>query len=140
MLPFLPAALATHLVGLDLIAFGDEQLVTLADAQRGVELLARGDLDAARAALGLDDLDDAVDVADLGLALGHARLEQLLDARQAGGDVQPGDAAGVERAHGQLRAGLTDRLSGDDAHRLADADQCAGREVAAVARAAHAVA
>ena len=104
------------------------------DPQRRVELLARGDLDAAPAALGLDDLDHAVDVADLGLALGHARLEQLLDARQTGGDVQAGDAAGVERPHGQLRAGLADRLRGDDAHRLADADQLAGGQVAAVAR------
>jgi hypothetical protein len=34
-------------------------------------------------------------VADLGLALGDAGLEQLLDARQAGGDVQAGDAAGM---------------------------------------------
>ena len=69
-----------------------------------------------------DDLDDAVDVADLGLALGDAGLEQLLDARQAGGDVQPGDAAGVERPHRQLGARLADRLGGDDADRLAGAD------------------
>ena len=93
-----------------------------------------------RAVLALDDLDDAVDVADLGLALGHAGLEQLLDARQTGGDVQAGDAAGVERAHGQLRAGLADGLGGDDADRLADADQLAGGQVAPVARAADAVA
>ena len=110
------------------------------DAQRRVERLAGGDLDAPAAVLGLDDLDDAVDLADLGLALGHAGLEQLLDARQTGGDVQAGDAAGVERPHRQLRARLADRLRGDDADRLADADQLAGRQVAAVARAADAVA
>ena len=111
----------------------------MASASGRVERLAAGDLDPARAVAGLDDLDDAVDVADLGLALGHAGLEQLLDARQAGGDVQAGDAAGVERPHGQLRAGLADRLRGDDADGLADADQVAGREVAAVADAADAV-
>ena len=83
--------------------------------------------------------DDPVDVADLGLALGHARLEELLDARQAGGDVHAGDAAGVERPHRQLRAGLADGLGGDDADRLADADELAGREVAAVAGPADAV-
>ena len=33
-----------------------------------------------------------------------------------------GDAAGVERPHGELRAGLADRLGGDDADRLADLD------------------
>ena len=87
-----------------------------------------------------DDLDDAVDVADLGLALGHAAFEQLLDSRQAGGDVQAGDAAGVERPHRQLRARLADRLGGDDAHRLADADEHAGGQVAAVAQPADALA
>ena len=80
-------------------------------------------------------------MADLGLALGDAGLEQLLDARQAGGDVHArGDAAGVERPHRQLRAGLADRLGGDDADRLTRADHLAGGEVAAVARPADAVA
>ena len=114
--------------------------MALRDLERRVELLARGHLDAASAGLRLDDLDDAVDVADLGLALGHTSLEQLLDARQAGGDVQAGDAAGVERPHGQLRARLADRLGGDDADGLTDADQVAGGQVAAVARTANAVA
>ena len=91
-------------------------------------------------AVAVDDLDDAVDVADLGLALGDAGLEELLDARQARRDVQAGDAAGVERPHGQLRAGLADGLGGDDADRLADADHPAGGEVAAVAVPADAVA
>ena len=87
-----------------------------------------------------EDLDDAVDVADLGLALGDAGLEQLLDARQAGGDVEAGDAAGVERPHRELGARLADRLGGDDADRLAGGDHLAGGEVAAVARPADAVA
>ncbi len=42
-------------------------------------------------------------------------------------------AADVERAHRQLRAGLADRLRGDDADREAQFHQLAGREVAAVA-------
>ena len=41
----------------------------------------------------------------------------------------------VERAHRELRARLADRLSGDDADRLADVDPVAAREVAAVAHA-----
>jgi hypothetical protein len=53
------------------------------------------------------------------LPLGMRSLEQLLDARQTGGDVEPGDAAGMERPHRQLGARLTDRLGGDDADGLA---------------------
>ena len=44
-----------------------------------------------------------------------------------------GDAAGVEGAHGQLRARLADRLGGDDADRLADVHQVTARQVASVA-------
>ena len=50
----------------------------------------------------------------------------------------PCDAARVERAHGELRAGLADRLGGDDAHRVADLGHAAGREERAVAEAAEA--
>ena len=128
-----------HLVQLHEVAGGGEQLGALGQLDRGVEGLAARDLDLA-AGLAVDDLDDAVDVADLGLALGDPGLEQLLDARQALRDVLAGDAAGVERPHGQLRAGLADGLGGDDADRLADADHLAGGEVAAVAHAADAVA
>ena len=42
-------------------------------------------------------------------------------------------AADVERAHRQLRAGLADRLRGDDADRQAEFDHLAGGQVAAVA-------
>jgi hypothetical protein len=101
--------------------------------------LAARDLDL-RAGVGAQDLHGAVDVADLGLALGHAGLEQLLDARQAGRDVQARDAARMERAHRELGARLADGLRGDDAHRLADAHGLAGGEVAAVAATADAVA
>ena len=44
-----------------------------------------------------------------------------------------GGAADVERPHRELRAGLADRLRGDDADRFAELDELAGREVAAVA-------
>src|SRR5664279_5599790 len=104
-----------------------------------VVLLAAGDLDAG-ARVATDDLDDAVDVADLGLALGDPAFEQLLDSRQTGGDVQTGDAAGVERSHRQLCARLADRLCGDDADGFADADEESGCEVTAVAQPADALA
>jgi hypothetical protein len=45
-------------------------------------------------------------------------------------------AADMEGAHGQLRAGLADRLRRDDAHRLADIDHGAARQIAAIAFAA----
>ena len=60
---------------------------------------------------------------DLGLALGDPGLEQLLDARQARGDVESGDAAGVERPHRELGARLADRLGRDDADRLTGTDE-----------------
>ena len=73
--------------------------------------------------VGLLDRDLAVDLGDLRQALRLARLEQLDDAGQALGDVQAGDAAGVEGAHRQLGARLADRLGGDDPDRVADLDQ-----------------
>ena len=74
-------------------------------------------------ALLLDDLD----VLELDRAF-VARLERRL----LGADLA--DAADVERTHRQLRAGLADRLRGDDADRLADVDHVTASEVAAVAR------
>jgi hypothetical protein len=102
--------------------------------------LGRDDLDLGRA-VAADDLDDAVDVADLGLALGDAGLEQLLDARQAGGDVQRrrrrrcGTSASVSCVPGSPIdwAAMMPTAS-------PDADHLAGGEVAAVARPADAVA
>ena len=134
-----PSDARDDLAGLDEVAGGGQQLGALGQGDRRVVRLAARDLDLGPG-VGAEDRDDAVDVADLGLALGDAGLEQLLDARQAGGDVQAGDAAGVERPHRQLGARLADRLGGDDPDGLADADQLAGGEVAAVAAAADAVA
>ena len=48
-------------------------------------------------------------------------------------DVVTGDPTGVERTHGQLSTGLTDRLGRDDADGLAHVHQLAGGERAAVA-------
>ena len=50
-------------------------------------------------------------------------------------DVLSGDPSRVERPHGELRAGLADRLRGDDADGLADVDHATGCEIAPVARA-----
>ena len=79
------------------------------------------------------DADPAGRLRDRGDALGLAGLEQLDHARQAVGDVVTRDTTGVEGTHRQLRAGLADRLGGDDADRLADVDELAGRQRAAVA-------
>src|SRR5690606_41896692 len=68
-----------------------------------------------------------------------AGLEQLFHPRQASRDVFAGDAARVERAPRQLRAGLADGLGRDDADRLAHLHQPARRQVAAVAADADAV-
>ncbi len=90
-------------------------------------------------ALSVSSIDtDAVLLGDFRQALRTARLEQLDHARQAVRDVRAGDAAGVERTHGQLRAGLADRLRGDDADRVADLGERAGGHRAAVAGLAHA--
>ena len=52
---------------------------------------------------------------------------------QAVGDVVTRHTTGVEGTHRELGAGLADRLGGDDADRLADVDDLAGRQRAAVA-------
>src|SRR5439155_4693408 len=96
-----------------------------------VSAVVRGD-DELRRLLGLLDADPAGHLADRGDALGLARLEQLDDTRQAVGDVLTRDATGVEGTHRQLGAGLTDGLGGDDADRLADVDELAGGQRAAV--------
>ena len=71
-------------------------------------------------AVGVLDLDPPRDLANARHALRLARLEQLDDARQPVRDVGPRDAARVEGAHRELRAGLADRLSRDVTHSVAD--------------------
>ena len=97
-----------------------------------------GDADEALAAV-LEHLHDAVDLADDGLPLGDAGLEQLLDAGKTARDVgRAGDAAGVEGAHGELGARLADGLRRDDADGRARAHQLTPGEVAPVAELADA--
>src|SRR5690242_17152993 len=103
----------------DFVAGLDQHLHLALERVADLELLLGRHAHAARAFLP-DDLELSVDLGDDRLALRDASLEQLLHAGQALGDVHAGHTAGVERAHGQLRARLTDRLRGDDAHRLAD--------------------
>src|SRR2546425_2759633 len=107
--------------------------------RRRVFLPILGDDDQLAAALGLRDLHTARDLGDDRLALGFARLEEFLNPRQALGDVKTGHAPGVERAHRQLRAGLANRLGGDNADRLADLHLLARRQVATVTLRAHTV-
>ena len=84
------------------------------------------------------DRDLAGDLRDLREALRLARLEELDDAREAVRDVGARDTSGVEGPHRELRAGLADRLGGDDADRVAEVAHRAGREGDAVAELAHA--
>src|SRR5213078_120505 len=79
------------------------------------------------------DPDPASHLRDGRLALGYPGLEDLLHTRQTLGDVLTRDATGMEGTHGQLGTGLTDRLGGDDADRLADVHGLAGRQRTAVA-------
>src|SRR5690606_16171180 len=86
-----------------------------------------------------DVLDDPVDLGNDRLAFRIPGFKQLLDPRQTLRDVLAGHAAGVERAHGELRAGFADGLGGDDADRFPDFHHLAGGQVAAVAHPADAV-
>src|SRR5262249_9152109 len=121
----------------DLLALCDEQ--PRAPGEGVFVLLARlvGDRDVQRL-VGLLDRDGAVLLRDLREALRLARPDQPDHARQTVRDVRPRDAAGVERTHRQLRAGLADRLCRDDPHRVADLRQRTCRHRAAVAGLTHA--
>src|SRR6202012_5084149 len=78
----------------------------------------------------------AGDVGDRCLTTRHAGLEQLLHTGQTAGDVLT-DTTLVEGTHGQLRAGLTNRLGRNDTHGLTDVDELAGRHRASVAGRTH---
>ena len=127
-------ALGQLLADLDVVALADEQARPLAD---GVLLdlgaVVRGDQDLL-GLVGLLDRDPAGGLGDRRTALGLTRLEQLDHTGQTLRDVVGrGHTTGVEGTHRQLRAGLTDRLGGDDADRLADVDELAGGQRTAVA-------
>src|SRR5487761_433873 len=131
---------AGQLLALHYVVFAlDQDLHLGVDRVRDLDLLFGGHAPLART-LRADDLELPVDLRDDRLALGDTSLEQLLHAGQTLGDVHAGLSAGVERSHGQLGARLADRLRGDDAHRFTDLDDLAGGQVAAVARAADALA
>src|SRR5687767_12250982 len=85
-------------------------------------------------------LDMAGDLGDLGLAFWRTGLEELNHTRQTVGDVFTRDSTSVERTHRELRAGLPDRLGGDDTDRFTHLDQVAGRRRHAVALLAYPVA
>ena len=75
--------------------------------------------------------------------LGDVTVAQLDQAVEVAFDKRLvdvlGDAADVEGAHGELRARLADRLSGDGADSLAEVDGRAAGEIAPVALGADAV-
>src|SRR5207249_3666546 len=134
-----PLGLREWLTGNCCVAIGDREHVTSGDADRHGVILRIAHDDLPRAVRVTDDLGDAVDLADNGHALWHARLEELFDARQAHGDVltDGGDATGVERTHRELGARLADGLRGDDAVLVAailDADDDVLRHVHATTR------
>ena len=123
------------------LALGDRVAVGNQDAGRVRQVVGDGlTIDRVRDRDGIDrrlfrllDGDDAGDLGKRRHLLRLARLEQLLDAGKALRDIVAGDAAGVERTHGQLRARLTDGLGGDDADRLAGVDRLADGQVDTIA-------
>src|SRR5690625_3638964 len=116
------------------VPIGHQQAGTLAD--RVGDLLrpvVGGDHQLANA-FAVIDADPAGDLTDRSLTLGGTCLEQLGDTRQTLSYVLGADrTTGVEGTHRQLSTRLTDRLGGDDTHRLTDVDQLPGGQAAPVA-------
>src|SRR5699024_110779 len=110
-------ALGELLADLDVVAVGDQQRHALGDGVRDrVRAVVRRDRDLALLVV-LLDLDTTRELGDRREAGRGAGLEQLLHTRQTVRDVAvgAGHTTGVEGTHGQLGAGLTDRLGRDDA-------------------------
>ena len=59
--------------------------------------------------------------------------DRLFNTRKTLRDIRAGNAAGVERTHGELGTRLADGLRGDDADRLALADRRTHRQIHAIA-------
>jgi len=128
--------LGEHRIGGDAVAVVDEQDRTGGDVELvGLALAARlhGQHEVGFGQVGLHPVRRAVGTqAGLGAELDHAFLERTHHTGLSGGH-----AAGVEGAHGQLGARLTDRLGGDDADGLAQIDELVVGQGPAVAVAAH---
>src|SRR5581483_1646622 len=122
------------LAGHDLVAVAHGEQDPAGDRRIGVlRAVVADDGDRPLTSVALPHPDDAGGAGQRGLALGAAGLEQLDDPGEAVGDVLPGHTTGVERPHGQRRAGLADGLGGDDPDRLAAVDHGAGGHHPAVA-------
>src|SRR5690606_16718289 len=133
------AAARERVARLDAVAVPDDQAHGAVDLVGLDELAVVGGDGDADAVVLLLQRDDAVYLRDHGADLRLARFDQLDHAREALRDVGAGrDAARVERAHRELRARLADRLGGDGADGLAEADVAHERHVQPVARDAHA--
>ena len=118
---------------LDVIAIGDQQARTLRDGVlEDVRAVVRCDDELARL-VRVVDRNATSGLGDRRTTLGLTCLEELHDARKTVRDVVSGHTTGVEGTHGQLRAGLTDRLGRDGTDGLTDVDELAGRERTAVA-------
>src|SRR5262245_28568581 len=149
-----------HRLALDQVLEGDGALdlgedrtgvgIPLRDALAALDLVALVDQDAgtvldtvhrALGPVGIDHRHDHVADHRHRLAVGvlhHVLVLDLDGAVEVRLDERLlrdlGSAADVERAHGELRAGLADRLRGDDAHRLAHVDRRAAGEITPVAK------
>ena len=114
--------LGEGLAGLDLAALGDEDLGAVGHLV--VLDLAAAVVEDGDVGVPVDDdgrpvlVDDGLEVVELEDALVLGLELGFLGAAH-------GDAADVERPHGQLGAGLADRLGGDDAAGLAELDHLA---------------
>ena len=117
---------------LDLLAVGDLEVRTVGDREVLLRAVVHDDRHAPGGVF-LFDADDTRRPGEDRGTLWRAGLEELDDAGKAVGDVLTDDATGVEGTHRELGSRLTDRLGGDDADRLAELDELAGREALAVA-------
>ena len=126
-------ALDQLVADLDVVTVTDEQARALAD-RVGVLLGAVvGREQDATGLVGVLDLDAAGGLGDQGHTLGVRASNSSTTRGRPWVMSSPRRTTGVEGTHRQLRAGLTDRLGRDDADGLADVDELAGRQRAAVA-------
>src|SRR5690606_34533106 len=133
------AAAGQRVARLDALAVLDDHADVAVDAVRLDELAVVRRHGDAGLVLVLLDGHDAVELTDDGLDLGLAGLDELDHARQTLRDVGAGrDAAGVEGTHRELGARLADRLGGDGADGLTEADVAHEGHVEPVAGDAHA--